>query len=194
MKVGRSASWYRPYFVPVNNKEYRVEKIHFYKDNSILASTYSGWLEDVHGKDIESFELPVEEVKLKRKEKFDGSAFVITHKEGFGNDIIVDLYIPAEMFNIQFVDYELRNHSFYAIYEGEQDIYISRFIKSLDGKLREIRNEYEEVYERVSAFRLYVCKAEEMLNDINKLKELAEKYIAEKKRLSNLTVDDIDKE
>lgn len=192
MKIGRSANWYRPYSITVNGKSYNTEKIHFYNEDSILVSSRSGWLENSNGIDITELDLPVEEIKLRRKVKFDGTVFAIVHKESYGNDTVADLYIPADMFNIHFVRNELQNHSaVYAIYEGLCGIYIQSYIKSINDGLYAIRNEYEEIYKKVNDSYLAINKSEETLANIDKLKELAEKFFEERKRLRGLTIEDI---
>lgn len=193
MKIGRTVNWYRPYSVIVNKREYKLEKIHFYQENSILVSSQSGWLEDRNHVDLESIDLPVEEIKLRRKEKFDGEIFAIVHKEQYGHDTVADLYIPSNVFNVHFVQNVLRNHStIYAAFEGDHGIYIERYVKSIDRKLYEIRNEYEEVHKKVNDSYLAIHRSEEVLTNLDRLKELAEAYAEERKRLRNLTIDDIE--
>ena len=193
MKIGVVNTWHRPYYVLVNNKWYQVDKIKFYKDNEILVESNSGWLETENG-DLKEVELPTEEIKLKRKENLDGKVFIISKgKEWCGNDTIADLYIPADMLGVHFVRHEIAYKTqVRAIFEGEQGIYISKYVKSLDSELYVIRGQYEEVYKRVSDTCLSVYKEEDVLADIDKLKELAEKFKAERKRIHSLTIEDIE--
>ena len=194
MKIGQVNNWYRPYYILVNNKWYKVNTIKFYRDNEIIVESNSGWLEEVSGGDIKEIEIPIEEIKLKRVEKFDGKVFIISRgKEWCGNDTMADLYIPADMLGIHFVRHEIAYKTqVRAIFEGEQGIYIASYVKSLDGELHIIRNEYEETYKRVSDVDLSIHNSEEVLLNIDKLKELAEKFIAERKRIHSLTIDDIE--
>jgi hypothetical protein len=193
MKITRASSFYRPYYVLVNHKWYKVNKMNFYENDSILVSSNSSWLENRNGGDITELELPVDEIKLKRKEKFDGTVFIISQgKESYSNDVLADLYIPAEMLNIHFVKHEIAfKTQVRAIYQGEQDIYISQYVKSLDTELMAIRDEYEKLHKNISDYHLGY-HTENILSDIDKLKELAEKYLAEKQRVENLTIDDIE--
>ena len=109
MTIGIVATWYRPYFIMVNNKEYRVNTIKFYKDNNVIVSSQSSWLERADGTDIKEVKLPIDEIKLKRKEKFDGSVFAISlGKEWCGSETIADLYIPTDMLNIRFTKHEIK--------------------------------------------------------------------------------------
>lgn len=191
MKIGRTSVWYRPYGVSVNNKGYYVNSICFYENDSILVSTNFGWLQTgKYNNDIDSIELPVEEIKLKRKVKFDGSVFVTLGKDIFG-ETTATLYIPAEMLNVHFAENKKYNDHVEAIYKGDCDIYISTIIKWLNAELHVIRDEYEEVYKKVTDTCLAVHKAEEVLENIDKLKALAEAYIAERKRIAELKIEDI---
>ena len=194
MKLSTKVSWYRPYYIIASGREYKLERIHFYKDGKILASTHSGWLEKENGGDIESLELPIDEIKVKRKTVFNGEIFAISKgKENYGNDLVAELYIPADMFNVCFVENVIKYQTqVRAIYKGDNDIYIDVYIKSIDGELYSIRTQYEEIYKRVSDIDLSIHKAEDVLADIDRLKKLAEKFIAERKRIHNLTIDDIE--
>ena len=195
MTIGIMAGWYRPYFITVNNKEYRVNTIKFYKDNDVVVASQSAWLERADGTDIKKIELPIDEIKLKRKEKFDGSVFAISLGKGFfDSEPKADLYIPADMLNIRFTKHEIKYQQLRTVYEGEQGIYISSFVKSLTEKLMLIRSEYEEVYKQLDDSKMSITKAEIVFDNINRLKELAEEYKAEQKRVHDLTVEDVVKD
>jgi hypothetical protein len=176
-----------------SGREYKVEKIHFYKNNEIFVTVNNGWLENKNGRDIENLELPVDEIKTKRKETFDGKPFVISKgKESYSNDLLGELYIPAEMFDIQFMENKIEYQSqVRAIYKGANDIYISTYVKSLNGELNKIRNQYDEVYKACDGYNLGY-HTEDIIENLDKLKALAEQYIEEKKRVDNLTIEDIE--
>lgn len=192
MLITRGASWYRPYYIVASGREYRLEKIHFYKDDKILVSTNSGWLGKESGADIESLEIPIDEIKVKRKEKFDGEVFAISKgKESYGTDLIAELYIPAEMFDIQFVENIIKHKTqVRAIYKGTNDIYIDKYVKSLDGELHELVKQYEEIYKACDGYNLGY-HTEDIIENLDKLKALAEQYIEEKKRVENLTIEEV---
>ena len=120
--------------------------------------------------------------------------FIISQgKEEYGNEIEAILYVPADMVGICFVGHEIAYKSqVRAVFEGEQGIYITEYVKSLEDELRLIRNEYEEVYKEVSDVCLSVHNSDDVLHKIDRLKELAEEFIAERKRIHNLTIDDIE--
>lgn len=192
MIITRAASFYRPYYVMASGREYQVDKIHFYKDGKILVSTNSGWLENENGRDIECLELPIDEIKTKRKESFDGKVFVISKGKDYSNDLICELYIPSDLLDIHFVENKIEYKTqVRAIYKGSQGIYISSYVKSIDKELNAIRNEYEAIYKDCDGYNLGY-HTEDILIKLDSLKTLAEKYIEEKKRVGNLTIDDID--
>ena len=197
MLLQRKAEWYRPYYVIAGGREYRVGEIHFYQNGKIIVSSYNGWLENSKGRDIDSIELPIDEIKVKRKTNFNGEIFVISQgKESYGDDLLAKLYIPAEMFNVHFVKNEIFNSSqVRSIYKGnigDTDIYITSFIKSIDEELYNIRTKYDELYKKLSDVYLSIHDPKDVLNDIDNLKEMAEKYYAERKRIQSLTIDDIE--
>lgn len=192
MLIGR-VGCYRPYRLVANNTAYTVDNIHFYKDNEILVSSQSGWLEDKNGRDIMNIDLPIEEIKLKRKIKFDGAVFIMSKGKDWSGELKAELYIPADILGVHFAENIIMFHrQVCAVYEGEQGIYISVCVKMLDSELYAVRDEYEEVYKLVSDSCLAVYNSDEVLANIDRLKELAEKYIAERKRVHNLTIDDIE--
>ena len=193
MLIGRGANWYRPYRVGTNNTVYTLDKIHFYKDDKIMVTYNYGWFSNKNDGDITNIELPVEEIKLKRKIKFDGTVFIMSKGKDWSGELKAELYIPADMLNIHFVENEIINNKYVnAIYEGEQNIYISVCIKMLDRELYAIRDEYEKIYRRIDDSCLAVYDSDKVLADIDRLKEIAEKYIAERKRIKGLTIDDIE--
>lgn len=192
MIITRATSFYRPYYVVASGREYRVEKIHFYNDGKILVSTNSGWLENENGKDIESLELPIDEIKAKRKEVFDGKVFVISKGKDYSNELLAELYIPAKMLNIHFVENKIEYKTqVRAIYKGSQGIYISTHIKSIDGELKAIRNQYEAIYKDCDGYNLGY-HTEDIIKKLESLKALAEEYVKAKQQMENLTIDDID--
>ena len=192
MIITRAASWYRPYYVVASGREYKIEKIHFYNDGKILVSVNNGWLENQNG-DIESIELPIDEIKAKRKEDFNGKVFVISKgKELYGDELLAELYIPCEMLNVQFVENKIEYKTqVRAIYKGANGIYISSYVKSLDGELNKIRKEYEEIYKACDGYNLG-CHTEDIIKKIDNLKALAEQYVKEKQLIESLTINDIE--
>ena len=189
----REAKWYRPYYAIVNDKQYKVDNLKIYQDGKILVETGS-WFENERGRDIEEVNLPVDKIMLRRKEKFDGNVFAMTHKEKYGSDTLVDVYIPAETLGIKFVGYKIEYKQLRVAYSGEQDIYITSYIKSLDSHLWEIEKSYMEIYKQAGDYALRNetgDDGENLIGLLDKMKELVVEYITEKKRVANLTVDEV---
>ena len=168
-------------------------------DNKILVTNNNGWLifmdEYYVQRDIEYIELPIEEIKAKRKEKFDGSVFVISQgKESYGEDLLCELYIPSDMFDIQFVENITTKYPYgiqvKAIYKGTNNIYIESCVKFIKGDLHNIENQYEEVYKDCNGYNLGY-HTEDIIEKLDKLKALAEQYIEEEKRLNGLSIDEL---
>ena len=118
--------------------------------------------------------------------------FIISRgKEAYGTETEADLYIPAELLNIHFTENKIEYKTqIRAIYRGDNDIYISRYIKSLDDDLRKIRAEYDALIENCSGYR-FTDKTENIIEDLEKLQTLAKQYLQEKQRIEALTIDDI---
>lgn len=192
MKI-RSGSFYLPYAVNVNGKGYHVSDIHFYDESGVVVSTGQGWLQTGrYNGDIKEIELPIDEIKLRRKQKFDGVVYAMLHKEEYG-DTTAELYIPCNMLDIHFVKNKFEKDIWfvYKVYEGANGIHIEGFVKSLAQKLSEIRGEYDELCKEVEGYRL-VGNTNSVLDNLDKMRDLAEAYRDEKARLESLTIDDIE--
>lgn len=131
MLLKRGSNWYRPYEIRVNGKNYEVKEIKFYNNIEVVVSTRSGWLESKYG-DITEINLPVEEIKQRRKEKFDGEVFIISSGKEYNNELMATLYIPTDILGVHFVKYDIfYNSQVRAVYEGNHDIYITEYKKVL---------------------------------------------------------------
>ena len=95
------------------------------------------------------------------------------------------------MLDIHFVENVIKyKKTVYSIYKGANDIHIEKYVKSIDGELQEINKQYEEVYKACDGYNLGY-HTNEILENLDKLKALAEQYIEEKKRVESLTIDDV---
>ena len=96
------------------------------------------------------------------------------------------------MLNIQFVENNIEYKTqVRAIYKGANGIYISSYVKSLDGELNKIKGEYEDIYKACDGYNLGY-HTEDIIEKIDNLKALAEQYVKEKQLMESLTIDDID--
>lgn len=183
------------YEVVVNGKAYEVNDIRFYDENGVVCHTGRGCLEKKSGypKEIKEIELPAEEIKLRRKEKFDGEVFVITGKDKWLKYPVATLYIPAAMFDIHFMGNKVDKGIFqaYKVYEGSSDIRIEEFVKSLANKLNEIWSEYYKLHNDIK-YLSFSSDLDEMASNIDKMKELVDEYKAEKERLKAINPDELE--
>ena len=191
MRIGTNDNIYRPYGVVVNGRGYYLSNIHFYNEDGVVVSSGWGWLTCKDGADIKSIELPVEKIKLRRKPKFDGVVFAMLHKDW--NETKAELYIPCDMFGIHFTCNKLVKGIWQVckVYDGEQEIHIEQYVFSVDGKLTEIRAEYDNLHKDCESYRL-ISNCDGVISNLDRMRELAEDYRTELARLNNLTIYDID--
>lgn len=190
----RQNGWCRPYPIGVNNKGYYLDNIHFYNESGVVVSNGCGWLERKgYPTDIKNIELPVEEIKLRRKPKFDGVVFAMLHKDNLLNETKAELYIPCDMLGIHFVCNKLDKEIWQVrkVYDGEQEIHIEQYVFSVNGKLNEIRNEYDKLHKDSESYRL-ISDSDKIISNLDKMRELADDYRTELTRLNSLTIDDIE--
>lgn len=184
---------YRPYSVVVNGRGYYLDNIHFYNEDGVVVSSGCGWLERKgYPTDIKSIELPVEEIKLRRKPKFDGVVFAMLHKDDF-NDTRAELYIPCDMLGVRFVCNKLEKGIWQVrkVYDGEQEIHIEQYVFSVDGKLTDIRAEYDKLHKDSESY-MFISNSDKIVSNLDRMRELAEDYKTELARLNSLTIDDIE--
>ena len=189
----KSSDIYLPYAVDVNGRWYYLDNIHFYNDDGVVVSVGQGWLKGKgYDSDIREIELPIDEIKLRRKQKFDGVVYAMLHKEEYG-DTKAELYVPCDMLDIHFVEYKLNKGIWfvYKVYEGSHNIHIESFVKSIDKKLRDIRNEYDKLYKDSESFK-FGNWTDEIADNVHKMAQLVDEYKTEHERLKSLTIDDIE--
>lgn len=192
--IGREEVWHRPYKVYVNDTKREVKNIHLYDEKGIVLSIGQGWIEEKTDtgsvRDITSFSLgEVEEIKLKRKVKFDGTVFVISVKEPYSENPC-ELYIPNSMVNFKRTGRKMWNWIIVDTWESEDlgaicDKY--RHEIGLNKKLREIEKKFTEVKEG-HGLRI---ENENVLSFIKLLQQLEEEYDEEIERLKKLNLDEI---
>ena len=192
MRVGHNPNerigfWY----TIVNNKEYRIKNIHFYNDREVIVST-STPLSSKNNGVLKSIDLPCEKISRKNSMKFDGSVFTISDGKDMWDNLCADLYIPADMFNIQFKEYRLIATTLAAVYVGSYEDYEFSFDTHLcrtDGNLYTIIEDYEDLHKMANGYKL-LNDPREILNLADKMKKCAESYILEEERLKNMSVDE----
>ena len=188
----QSEEWVSCYGATVNDRYYRVDNIHLYDASGVVASTGFGWFERKGYPDrIKSIELPVDEIKLRRKPRFDGVVFVMLVKKWDGTK--AELYIPCDMLGIHYVgkEYDKSLYLLYDVYEGEQEIYVKCLAKSVGGRLKELRSDYDKLHKASEGYE-FAYKSNEVLDNLSKMQELVREYIIEKARLDALTAKDFE--
>lgn len=196
MIIKRTSNWYRPYSIELSTGVYKVDDIIFYDNYNIVCHTGCGWLSKGSNgyseNDITSIELPVDSIKLRRKEKFDGSVFAMTCRKDYERDTVAILYIPADMLNIKFDKYYISLNILFAQYTGDNGIVITQSVKSLTGKLNEIRDEYKTESKHVERYHLHgtVNDMTEVIDHLSRMIELAKECKAEQERLNGLSIED----
>lgn len=184
IKLERKLNWYRPYVVTASGKEYVLESIRFYDHNGVVLYA-SGWLQDVHKMDIKEIELPIDKITRRNKEKFDGEVFgTIYHS--FNNESRLNLYIPISMLNIKYVGKKrMFGDSIYECYEGDQGIYITKRLISLDTELNLIKSDYEALLSDVSLFEM-TRHPDESIEKLEKMIEVVKAFKEERQRLDDI--------
>lgn len=187
IKLERTMSWYRPYTVVASGKEYILEAIKFYdKDGNIVASQ-SGWLENKFGNDIQSIELNTEKVTRRNKEKFDGEVFgTVFHSY---NKTRLVLYIPMDMVNLTYVGRKkMYGDRVYEVYEGDQGIYVTKYVESLDKDLRVVQNEYECLLEKVDLYSMEK-NPDETIEMLTQMIETVKRFKVERANIDSIIID-----
>ena len=187
IKLERTSNWYRPYTVVASGKEYLLENIHFYDENGVVVSSGSGWLQSINGMDIEEIELPVDKVTRRNKEKFDGEVFGLTFRSY--NETRLVLYIPISILNIKYdCKRKMYGDRIYECYKGDQNIYLTKYVESLDAKLRLIKNDYSALYESVELFEME-RNADKAIQNLKQMIETIEKFKEERKNIDSIVVE-----
>lgn len=191
MIIGRDSSFYRPYIIEVNGKDYYVDNIVMYDSDGIMCQTGCGWFEKGISNDITEIELDTDAIKLRRKEKFDGEVFVTLHKKSYEKKSVATLYIPADMLNVHFVKYTYETDIWYVykVFAGDNGICIRECMGSTDSNLSEIRREIEENDKNLDSYHL-IYHTDDAISSCEELTRLAKMYKAERERLKNLSVED----
>lgn len=188
IKLERTYNWYRPYTVVASGKTYLLENIHFYDDNGIVVSSGGGWLQSIHGRDIKEIELDVDKVIRRNKEKFDGEVFGLTFRSY--NETRLVLYIPIDMLNIKYdCKRKMYGDKVYECYRGDQGIYLTKYVESLDTKLRLVKNDYSALYDSIGLFEME-RNPDKAIQSLHKMIETIEKFKEERKNIDNVVVED----
>ena len=187
--LSREISWYRPYTVYVNGKDYLLNDIKFYDENGVIVSTGSGWASTVQGIDMQELIIDAEKVVRRNKEKFDGEVFGIIVKCSYANESRINLYIPAKLVNLKYVGKKkMHGNNVYDVYQGDHDLQCTKFVVALDTTMHEIQNCYSTLLEKVSTYELQF-HTEQIKDRLLQMIGLVDTYIEEKAKVDGILVE-----
>lgn len=190
IKLERTQSWYRPYTVIASGTTYVLESIKFYDEDGNIISSNSGWLQNQGGSDIPCIELNVDKITRRNKEKFDGQVFGTACHCSYSNEKRLNLYIPMSMLNLTYIGRKkMYGDRVYACYTGDQGVFVTSYIESLDKELRVVESDYEVLLKSVDSYSMQ--KNPDLT--IEKLKEMIEvvkKFKAERANIDSIIVEE----
>lgn len=196
VRIERRSEWCRPYYLSTNTHMYRVNSFVFFNPltEAIVLTVGQGYLQNSQGIDLQGFNLFQKEIKRKQKVTLSNKeAFIVSQgREAYGMDLLCDLYVPINMLNLKFEQYIKEHNYVYSVYSGDQDIYIKHYEINLATTLMAIAQEFEDVRETLTSYNLrYHFEDYNILSEIDRLKNIAEKFQEERKRIDNLKVEDV---
>lgn len=196
VRIERRSEWYRPYYLSTNTHMYRVNSFVFFNPltEAIVLTVGHSYLQNSQGIDLQGFNLFQKEIKRKQKVTLSNKeAYIISQgKEEYGVDLLCDLYIPINMLNIKFEKHIKERDYIYSVYSGDQGIYIKHYEMNLATTLMVIVQEFNDVRETLTSYNLqYHFEDYNILGEIDRLKNIAEKFQEERKRIDNLKVEDV---
>ena len=187
--LSREISWYRPYTVYVNGKDYLLNDIRFYDENGVIVNTGSGWAGTVNGIDMQELIIDAEKVIRRNKEKFDGEVFGIIVKGSYYTESRINLYIPAKLVNLKYVGKKkMHGNNVYDVYQGDHSLQCTKFVASLDTAMRDVQNCYSALLEKVSSYELQ-CHPEQIKDRLLQMIGLVDTYIEEKAKVDGILVE-----
>lgn len=190
IKLERTQSWYRPYTVIASGTEYVLESIKFYDEDGNIVSSNSGWLQNQNGTDIPCIELNVDKITRRNKEKFDGQVFGTVCHCSYGNEKRLNLYIPMSMLNLTYIGRKkMFGDRVYECYTGDQGVYVTRYVESLDKDLRVIKDDYSALYESVNLYSME-RNPEGTIFHLKQMIETIEKFRTERANIDSIIVED----
>ncbi len=191
IKIGKEENFYRCY----HYDKYVIKNIKFYDKNGIIISCGQGWL-DYDKEDLNCIELDVDNIPLKRKEDFSiNGAFIISRGK---NDVLdslqADLYINANVVNLQFLEFGIKFTSMiFKYYVGKDSVGREFKVNDVVGSLNnDKRYEYQNKIGALSRkiTEISSLTEDEYENTIKELQEYGKKYFKERERIDNYSVED----
>lgn len=192
MKLYRTATWFNPFSVEVNDKEYTLDSISIFENGKIIARTNSGWFGSNNNYDEMFFDC---DCVVKRKIDLNyTTAFII--KSGNSYENRYDLYVPnsAALLEAPIYTSTMSNHRRIvktqksSIVEGvrfDKHIFTDEAVNNIENQIREIGKKIEMSYgndfDKIEEYtRALNCLAIERNVTLKKLKDATiEELVAE---------------
>lgn len=190
MIIGRSQSWYRPYYLG----KYTIKNIVFYDENGTIIETGQGWLE-YNKQDLDRIYLDVKDIPLKRKVDYSlqGAFYVSQGKSSIGNELEATLYIHKNLFNLEFVEYKKEFDNIRKYYKGATSdavpFEISINVKYLKDEVWKKRTKLEQTLANFTN-ELYDIKEETAKLYIQDIKREVKDLLKAQKEFEEYSVDD----
>ena len=175
-------SCYNPFFIDVNNKQYELNKIHFFDENCVICSTGCGWFGS-NNYFRKGLEIDVECI-VKRKADFTANfAFLLPsdnkEKSWYSNRAYYEIYIPA-------ADVGLKQPTAKKSYNGRY--YIISWKSDIDGvtveqwewideNLRHIEKRIKEIGEAMSKLFSDFSPLPQMIKELQQLEKQRQKAV-----------------
>lgn len=189
IRLERTCGWYRPYTVVASGTTYVLESIKFYDESGNIVATSSGWLQNQCGSDIPWIDLNTDKVTRRNKEKFDGEVFGTVCHCSYSSEKRLNLYIPMSLVNLTYIGKtKMYGDKVYACYTGDQGIYVTNFVKSLDKKLSNIKSGYSYLLESVDSYHMEK-NPDETIATLKEMIQTIEEYKEERANIDSIIVE-----
>ncbi len=203
VKIGKNSAWYRPY----QYGKYTIQDIRFYDENGVIINTNSGWLENGWLEtgsrvDLQSIELDVDDIPLKRKENLNiKGAFIVSDGRDYVGTLKATLYIHKDIVHLESVGYRKVYDSIREFFKGvtsdNQEFEISTLMKYLKDDYYKCKDELKEVLKKfdsdIENFNFsgnHKEFIEQMTSCIENIEKCSKRLLEEQKKLVDYDVED----
>lgn len=192
MKLYRTAKWYNPFSIDVNDKSYELGDIVFFDKDGIICRTDRGWF--MSGSTInnnyDSLEIPGN-VKKKTKVDFNEKQAFVVRTEKYGMPIYA-LYIPSSFVRLSAptaVRSAMADHHWEITWKTNIDgISITKW-HFVDGQSQEIVKEINKIGEHIT--HLWGNTAKELPKLIEQLQQKKDELDKATERALTITADNV---
>lgn len=186
MKLYRAQKWYNPFYIDVNNKSCKLDKISVFEDGKVLASTNSGWFGSNNF--VDELEIACDCVLKRVTDLSLKTAFIKKcSEEGY------ELFIPNEVVKLTEASYEKHNIIGWVIEKRKSTIYKEIFFETIhpfNQKIQKISGSIRFIGDKISHFGT-PDTTESIDNYIRELNKYILEYDEEYDRLKNATAEEL---